>query len=87
MFDELRNVLLMHADKDINVFAKDLIKAATKNGALALGLNKGVLEKDYDSDIISITLPDEVENEEFLCTQVILHAKLAKKIIIGGTNV
>ena len=87
MFDELRNVLLMHTNKNINAFAQELLVAATKNGADALGLKKGVLEKDYDADMICLVLPDEVEEISQLCTQVILHTKRAKKVIIGGKNV
>jgi len=87
MFDELRNVLMMHNNKNINTFAKELLLCATKNGAKALGLNKGILKKDYDADIISFTLPDSIEEKDALCTHVILHTKRVKKVIIGGKSV
>lgn len=86
MFDELRNVLMMHETKEINSFAKELVLAATFNGAKALGLNKGVLQKDKDADMIFIKLPDKVE-EENLCTHVLLHTKRAHRVIIGGEDV
>lgn len=87
MFDELRNCLMIHSNKNVIEFSKDLLKAATKNGSLALGLNKGELVKDKDADIISIILPDCVEDENDLCMNVILHTKFVESTIIGGKNV
>ncbi len=84
MFDELRNALMVHYDKNVIDFSKVLLKAATLNGARALGLNKGSLEKDLDSDMIAFTLPDEVEDMEDLPMQIILHTKFVDKTIIGG---
>lgn len=84
MFDELRNALMAHYDKNVIDFSKVLLKAATLNGARALGLNKGSLEKDLDSDMIAFTLPDEVEDMEDLPMQIILHTKFVDKTIIGG---
>ena len=84
MFDELRNALNIHFDKNIVDFSKTLLKAATLNGARALGLNKGTLQKEFDADMITFTLPDEVEDVEDLCMQIILHTKFVDKIIIGG---
>jgi len=87
MFDELRNALMMHESNNINELSKILITAATKNGAKALGLNKGTLQKEFDADIISLNLPNIVEDEEDLCTHIILHTKKIEKVFIGGTNV
>ena len=87
MFDELRNALMMHESININELSKRLITAATKNGAKALGLNKGILQKEFDADIISFTLPEKIEDEEDLCTHIILHTKTIEKVFIGGINV
>ena len=84
MFDELRNALMIHSEKNIVDFSKILLKAATLNGARALGLNKGTLQKEFDADMITFTLPDEVEDVEDLCMQIILHTKFVDKTIIGG---
>ena len=84
MFDELRNALMIHSDKNIVEFSKLLLKAATVNGAIALGLNKGSLQKDFDADMITFYLPDEIEDKDDLAMQVILHTKFVDKIIIGG---
>jgi len=87
MFDELRNALMMHSDKNVIDFAKILLKAATVNGSRALGLNKGVLEKKFDADMISFTLPDEIEDMEDLSMYIILHTKFVDNTIIGGEYV
>lgn len=87
MFDELRNCLMMHVNNHALEFSKDLLKAATKSGSKALGLNKGELVKGSDADIISIILPDSVEDENDLCMNVILHTKFVENTIIGGKDV
>ena len=87
MFDELRNALMAHYDKNINDFSRMLLKAATINGSRALGLNKGVIENEFDADMISFTLPDKVEDIEDLPMYVILHTKFVDNTIIGGEYV
>jgi cytosine/adenosine deaminase-related metal-dependent hydrolase len=84
MFDELRNALMAHYDKNVLEFSKLLLKAATANGSRALGLNKGSLIKDLDADMITFSLPDGIEDIEDLAMQIILHTKFVDKIIIGG---
>ena len=84
MFDELRNVLMTHYDKNILEFSNVLLKAATVNGSKALGLNKGVISKDFDSDMITFTLPDKIEDKEDLAMHIILHTKSVDNVIIGG---
>lgn len=84
MFDELRNALMVHYEKNVIDFSNILLKAATLNGARALGLNKGTLQKEFDADMITFTLPDEVEDMEDLPMQIILHTKFVDKTIIGG---
>lgn len=87
MFDELRNLLMMHSNKNIVNFSKDLLKAATINGSDALGLNKGELITNKDADLICISLPDTVKDENDLCMNIILHTKSVDKTIIGGKDV
>ncbi|QKF72833.1 metallo-dependent hydrolase, subgroup D [Aliarcobacter faecis] len=84
MFDELRATLNIHYEKNIIKFSKTLLNSATVIGARALGLNKGRLEKGFDADIISITLPDDIEDLEDIYMQIILHTKYVDKTIIGG---
>lgn len=87
MFDELRNALMIHTHRNVNRLAQKLLKAATLNGAVALGLNKGSLEKGKQSDLIAFYLPDCVCNVEDVATHIILHTKYASRIIIGGNDV
>lgn len=87
MFDELRTALMIHEQHEVNELALQLLQAATKNGAKALGLNKGVLDKDKDADMIALQLPHAIEDETTLATHVILHTKEAQSVIIGGENV
>lgn len=84
MFDELRNALMMHYTVNINTLAKELLTAATRNGAKALGLEKGALSEGKDADMIVCHLPDSVENEEELYTHIILHTTVADQVIING---
>jgi aminodeoxyfutalosine deaminase len=84
MFDELRNALMAHYDKNILDFSIQLLKAATINASRALGLNKGAIIKDLDADMITFSLPDKIEEKEDLAMQIILHTKFVDKIIIGG---
>ncbi len=84
MFDELRNALMIHTSINVNELSKSLIKAATLNGAKALGLKKGKIEKAYDADLIVCKLPDKIKSEDELCTQLILHTKYANRVFING---
>ncbi len=86
MFDELRNALMVHENRNVLELSNILIKAATKNGSDALGLNKGQLNKEKDADIICLSLPDEVKDENDLCMNVILHTKFVDRTIIGGKD-
>ncbi len=87
MFDELRTCLMMHTKYELNSFAKKLLISATSHGASALGLKKGILQKDFDADILYLKLPSCVKDEEDLATHVILHTKEVKKVYIGGEDV
>lgn len=84
MFDELRTALMIHSNENVIEFSKTLLKAATLNGAIALGLNKGSLAKQKDADIISFKMNDKIEDKEDIAMQIILHTKSVNKTIIGG---
>jgi len=87
LFDELKNALFMHTEEPATELSIDLIKAATQGGAKALGLNKGVLHKSYDADIISFELPDYVEDESEIAMQILLHIQKPDRIFIKGKSV
>ena len=87
MFDELRNALMIHENINPNDLSNTLLKTATKNSALALGLNKGELSHNNDADFICISLPNIVEDKNLLALNIILHTKYVDNTIIGGENV
>ncbi len=87
LFDEIRNAFFMHTEIHPNILAKKLLLSATKGGAKALGLNKGILKKDKDADIISFTLPDTCENEDDLLTAIILHTTKVNQTYIQGKQI
>lgn len=85
MFEEIRNAFFMHTNLDSDHLAKKLLLASTKGGAKALGLNKGTLSVNYDSDIISFKLPD-ICNKEDLATSIILHTSKTTHTYIKGID-
>ncbi|MCK5293029.1 MAG: metal-dependent hydrolase [Arcobacteraceae bacterium] len=86
MFDELKSAFFIHTNFDTNILARRLLLAATVGGAKALGLEKGVLEKGKDSDLISFILPDKINNLEDLATAIILHTTQVDRTYIKGKN-
>jgi len=83
MWDELREALFIHSNENLLNLSKKLLKAATKEGAKALGFNSGVLEVGKRADIIAIKLPDSCKKED-LAYQLILHTKEVEKLFIDG---
>ena len=85
LFDELRHALLMHSNQDLNLLAQKLLLGATKGGAKALGFSKkGILKNTFDADIVHLQLPNRVENEENLITQLLLHPQNILNTYIKG---
>lgn len=86
MFEELKSALFIHNNFEPNDLARELLLASTQGGANALGLSKGRLQKGFDADIISLTLPDAVTESEDLATAIILHAQNTTHTFIGGKD-
>ena len=86
LFQELRNSFFMHNNFTPNQLAKKLLIAATNGGAIALGINTGILERNKDADIINFVLPDNIKNQEDLATAIILHTTKVNKTYIKGKN-
>ena len=85
IWDELRSALFAHMDFDVLKLAKYLLIAATRNGAYALGLkDSAYLKNGKNADLITIVLPDSVENVEQLPLELILHTKKVKSGYING---
>jgi len=86
IFEELKNALFIHTNLEPNKLTQQLLLAATQGGAKALGLNKGVVKKGFDADIISFKLPDTLEDKEDIATAIILHTTDTTHTFIGGVN-
>ncbi len=84
LWDEMRAALMIHESIDPNLLAKELILASTANASKALYKNSGMLEKGLDGDIISLKLPDVVENLDALALFLVLHIDKAEHIFIKG---
>ncbi len=84
LWDEMRAALMMHVHGPLQLLAKKLLIAATRQGAQALGRNSGEITLFRDADLIAVTLPDAVEDVEDLPLQLLLHAKEAKMVYVGG---
>ena len=83
MWNELREALFIHEEENLSSFAKELLKAATKEAAFALGFDSGVIEKGKKADIIAIKLPNSTKKED-IAYQIILHTNEVEKIFIDG---
>ena len=85
IWDELRSALFAHMDMDVLTLAKHLLIAATRNGAYALGLkDSAYLKEGKNADMVTIVLPDIVEDEEQVPLELILHTKKVKSGYIDG---
>ncbi len=85
ILSELHNALFIHTNINLNDLAIQLLLASTNGGGKTLGLKKGILKKDYDSDIISFTLPQDTQKEN-LPYSIILHTKSIDNIFINGVG-
>jgi len=84
LFDEIKTAFFMHTSIHPNILSEQLLLNATKGGADCLGLNKGILTKDKDADIISFTLPDSCDEKQNLPTAIILHTSKVDQTYIQG---
>ncbi|MBA1438578.1 MAG: metal-dependent hydrolase [Epsilonproteobacteria bacterium] len=82
LFEEMKISLMNHANAPLVPFAKQLINAATKNAAKALGLNTGEIKEGKNADMIVIDLESE-PNEE-LAVHLLLHRYNISKVFING---
>ncbi|CAD7287815.1 Aminodeoxyfutalosine deaminase [Campylobacter majalis] len=82
MFDELRNAIFTHQQYKLNSLIKVLFRAATLGGANALKTNNGVLKQGKSADIMVLKAL-KCDNNDML-TQLILHTKNVKNLIIKG---
>jgi cytosine/adenosine deaminase-related metal-dependent hydrolase len=86
LFDELKNALFLHTEINIQKLSSQLLKAATNGGAKVLGLDKGILKKEFDADIIAFELADKIEDIKDIAMFTILNKKPIEKIYIKGSE-
>jgi len=84
IWDELRAALHLHHKGPLSILADRLMRSVTLDAAKAMGSNAGRLEPGAPADIISVTLPDRVENIEDLSLMAILHTKDVQSIYIDA---
>lgn len=87
MFKEMRAALMQQSCLDLHLLSRDLLIAATKNPAKALGLNCGSIEGGKDADFAVFKLPNSVENKKNLPLQLILHSNRADSVYILGEKI
>jgi len=85
LFEELKGALFMHHHIEMNTLAKTLIQSVTKDAALALNLNKGLIEVGYDSDFIVMQL--DAQAGEDIATHLILQQYKVEEVHILGEQV
>jgi len=84
IFDELRATLMLHSDENLPLLASKLIKNVTIEASKILRLKGGKLEAGYNSDMILITLPSEIQKGDDLALWTILHTKEVTQLYIKG---
>ncbi|MDR1285431.1 MAG: metal-dependent hydrolase [Campylobacteraceae bacterium] len=84
LWDEMRAALFTHQSFFLEDLAVLLLKASTCEGAKALDLNKGKLEKGFDADIIVLNLKEIPTDISQLPLHVILQTSGAHRVFIGG---
>ncbi len=87
LWDELRVALFIHDKWQLNTLSKWLLSFVTRNAALALGINSGSLEIGKDADIIAVKMEQNIEYEQDLILQILLHTKKANDVFIFGKRV
>jgi cytosine/adenosine deaminase-related metal-dependent hydrolase len=85
IWDELRNALMIHQNYPIQKLAKKLLLSVTKEAALSLGLNNGILKVEAFADFAVFNL--KINNIEQIALDMILHTKSCKKLYIAGNRV
>jgi aminodeoxyfutalosine deaminase len=87
LWDEMRSALMMHASLPLHELSKTLLQSVTCNAAQALNVPCGSLELGKQADIIVVTLPQKLENEDELASQLILHTHQTHWNFINGVLV
>lgn len=83
LLEEMRAMLFAYPHTDLSTLAQQILQSATHNGARALGVKSGILQKDYNADMAVFKIPKITQSAQE-ALQFILHAKKATRLIING---
>ena len=83
ILEEMQAALMMHYEKNLQEMAKKLIDAVTVNGAKALKMPIGKIEKEYFADFTILSLP-KINDKNDIALYSILSNKQAKALFVGG---
>ena len=84
LWEEMRAALMLHPGAPLELFAAELLRAATSRAADALKLPVGRIKEGALADLITVTLPDAPDRAEALPLQTLLHADTVTKLYIQG---
>ena len=87
LWDEMRAALMLHHQGPLPQLAERLIRAVTRDAATALHSDAGQIVPGAPADLITVTLPERVEDPAQLALQSILHTREADQVFIEGENV
>jgi len=85
LIEEMKIALFMHAGRDLNTLATELLANATINSAKALGLNTGEIAVGKEADFLVIDL--KTTPKEQLPVHLLLHGYNIQHIYINGNEV
>jgi imidazolonepropionase-like amidohydrolase len=80
----MRSALMMHTSLPLHELSKSLLQSVTCNAANALRLPIGSLKEGKEADLIVVTLPQVLHNEDELASQLILHTHKTHWNFING---
>jgi cytosine/adenosine deaminase-related metal-dependent hydrolase len=86
LWDEMRAAIFTHYNTKLESLAGSLLKLVTIEAARALSLDKGILQKDFDADIIALSLKEMPSDISQLPLQIILQTEKASAVYIGGSR-
>jgi len=87
LWDELRAAIMLHHQGPLHQLAERLIRAVTLDAARALHSDAGRIAPGAPADLITVSLPEHVDDTGELALQTILHTRQADQIWIEGVNV
>ncbi|WP_456450848.1 aminofutalosine deaminase family hydrolase [Hydrogenimonas sp.] len=84
LWEEMRAALMLHHRAPLELFAAELLRAATSRAADALKLPVGRLAAGRLADLVAVSLPDAPDTAESVPLQAILHTRTVTRLHIQG---